>query len=794
MGISVNSNTSIGTINRWPDYQNQYGAGVAGGDFYYSYGGSEDGASTYSTSSAWGPKFNGQMYYQFNPEYYRLTAPERTPWVAYENNKKDFFETTVNSSNNISYSTATDKTTTRISLGNTVNRWMVPNTGFNRSNLDLQLGYRPTDKLSMQGKVTLTNKNSDNLPTTGYNNGTVMYFIRGLTPNMNLDWFKNPWIEENVEQNTPMSTLLDNPYLQAYEMLNDQNRNGFLGNFQLDYKFTKEFSLMGRASMDVSYDGRSSRRPFDSNKFANGYYRTTNVFAKETNVDFLARYRNERNKDIKWGANFGGARMSNTYRKYDKATSKLLVPGVYNLGNTAEPIVSRPYRSQYAVNSIYGMANLEFKDYLFLDVTSRVDWSSTLASPTFGAGKGFMYNSYNGSLILSQLLTLPKAINFFKVRASLANVGSGGTNPYLTAYTYPLVPSYGDGLTNPVQIPNEGLKYESTRSIEFGTDLRMFKNRLTFDIAVYQNNTFDQILPVPIDPSSGYTRMVINAGEVRNRGAEFATSYQILKAKDKLNWKMFGNFSYNDGIIISLPESSEENAIILSTIYGSRGTIEARVGGNYGAMYGYGYKRNTAGEIIYKDGFPELTTDLVYLGRSTAPWKAAWGNEFKYKNWRFNFLFDGQFGGVGYSLTHAVLMEEGKLNKTVPGRYNGLVGKGVVDNGNGTYSPNTTLVNARDFYYSHFNRDNLESNTFSTNYIKLRELRIDYTINKDFLRALKIQRATLGLYGRDLLVFTKWPAFDPEFGSLTAAGIQKGAEIAQFPSTRNFGFSLSASF
>ena len=794
IGLNLTSNTSIGTINRWPDYQNQYGAGVGGSDFYYSYGQSEDGASTYSTSAAWGPKFNGQMFYQYNPEYYRQTPPERSLWRAYENNKKDFFETTINSSNNLSYSTSTEKTSTRIGVGNTINKWMIPNTGFNRTNVTIQVSHKLTDKLNIQGKATYNNKYSKNLPTTGYNNGTIMYFIRGLTPNMDINWFKNYWIEKDVEQNTPMSTLLDNPYLQSYEMLNGQNRNGLLGNAQIDYTFNKEFSILGRASVDLSQDDRTLRRPFDSNKFANGHYREIDVYNYESNIDFLAKYRNERNQLIHWGASVGGARMANTYRKRDLATSKLIERGIYSLENSDEPLTSRPYDSKYAVNSIYGMANIEYKNYLFFDITSRVDWSSTLASPAFGEGKGFMYNSYNGSLILSELLDLPKSINFFKFRASLANVGSGGTTPFLTSYTYPVVPNYGDGLTNSLQIPNESLKYESTRSIEFGTDIRMLKNRLTFDIAVYQNNTYNQILPVPIDPSSGFTRMVINAGEVRNRGAEFATSYQILKSNEKLNWKMFGNFSYNDGIIMSLPESSEEESIILSTIYGSRGTIEARVGGNYGAMYGYGYQRAPDGSILYKDGFPELSTDLLYLGRSTAPWKAAWGNEFKYKNWKFNFLFDGQFGGVGYSLTHAVLMEEGKLNKTIPGRYNGLVGKGVVANGDGTYSPNTTLVNARDFYYNHFNRDNLEANTFSTNFIKLREVRIDCTINPNFLKRHKAQRANVGIYGRDLFVFTKWPAFDPEFGSLTAAGIQKGAEIAQFPSTRNFGLSLSLTF
>jgi len=184
----------------------------------------------------------------------------------------------------------------------------------------------------------------------------------------------------------------------------------------------------------------------------------------------------------------------------------------------------------------------------------------------------------------------------------------------------------------------------------------------------------------------------------------------------------------------------------------------------------------------------------MYIGNPNATTKFGWGNEFKYKGFRFNFLFDGQFGGVGYSLTHAVLMEEGKLKKTIPGRYNGIIGDGVVKNSDGSYSKNTVVASAGDYYAKHFNRDNIESNTFSTDFIKLREVRFDYTLPKSFVERLKIERASIGVYGRDLFVMTKWPSFDPEFGSLNSSGIEKGAEIAQFPSTRTMGVNLSFSF
>src|SRR5690606_9898626 len=254
-GVSVNSNSAIGTINRWPDYQYEYGQGDIGQDLYYSYGQTEDGSSTFSTSSAWGPKFDGQMYYQYNPEYYRVAPPERTLWQPYKNNRKDLFQPDFTTTNNISVSGSTEKTTARFSYTNVHNSWIIPNMGYNRHSIAGNLSNQLTDKFSLSTKINFNNRGSDNLPNAVYNNQSYMYFVRGMTPNMDAAWFEDNWRPNRygIEQTTPFSNLLDNPRTMSYDMINSQRKNHLIGNLQADYKFTDEFNLMVRGGIDFSY-------------------------------------------------------------------------------------------------------------------------------------------------------------------------------------------------------------------------------------------------------------------------------------------------------------------------------------------------------------------------------------------------------------------------------------------------------------------------------------------------------------------------------------------------------------
>jgi hypothetical protein len=203
------------------------------------------------------------------------------------------------------------------------------------------------------------------------------------------------------------------------------------------------------------------------------------------------------------------------------------------------------------------------------------------------------------------------------------------------------------------------------------------------------------------------------------------------------------------------------------------------------------------GQIIYDErtGYAKLTNYLIPLGNNYPKGKLSFGNTFNYKGLKLNLLFDTQWGGVAHSLTHYKLAEQGKTRNTLPGRYSGIIGNGVLQNPDGTFRKNDIIATNIDQYYrSHFGPDNAEGNVFPTDFLKFREARLDYTLSKKLTQKINVNRATVGIYGRDLFIWTKWPAFDPEFGTLDGPDVVKGFEIAQFPSTRTFGFNLIVGF
>jgi TonB-linked SusC/RagA family outer membrane protein len=794
IGVTLNSNYSVETINRWPDYQYEYGQGDANQHTWYSYNDSEDGQSTRSTSSAWGPKFNGQSYYQYDPVT-RTKGATRTPWVPYKDARKDFFESANTFINTISLDGGNKNSNARLSFTNLDNHWIIPNTGYKRNTVAFSVNHKMTEKLAVAAKVNYTNKKADNLPTTGYNNQTIMYFIRGLTPNMNIDWFKDYWVpeKEHLEQTRPFSSLLDNPYMQANEMLNTSNRNSVVGNVQATYNFTKDFSLMIRSALDYYSEQRTQRRPMGSQKFVEGMFRTQNIFAQEITTDFLLRYNRKITDKLNGVITGGGSRLNNRYQKDEVRAERLLYPGIYSLANTKVPLQSLPVREQFQVNSFYAMAQLEWDNWLFVDLTARKDWASQLASPLGEESAGFFYPSANLSVILSEKIKLPELISFLKVRTSYAAVGSGGDNPYLTAYNYDAT-LYPGGLANPTAIPKEGLKPRRTSSYEAGLDLRFAKNRYGLDFTVYHTRTKDDILRVPIDRSSGYNSLIENAGLIVNTGIEITANASVLKSAKGLNLNLFGTFAANRNSVKELFEGVD--TYVISVGPGSRGMLEARPGERMGDLYGVGYKRAPDGQIVYDAlGMPIMDGNQKYLGNVNPDWKASLGTNLKYKNWGLNLLWDCQVGGVAYSLTTGVLAEEGKLTKTLPGRDNGIIGNGVVETPDGKYVPNTTVAaNMKTYYTQHYGRDNVESNVFSTDFVKWREARIDYTFAPTTIKKLGLQRASIGIYGRDLLVISNWPAFDPEFGTLNDGTVSAGFEIGQFPSTRSFGVALVVGF
>jgi TonB-linked SusC/RagA family outer membrane protein len=789
IGVTFNSNTALDMISRWPDYQYEYGQGDAGQN-YYSYGNTADGVSTRSTSSAWGAKFDGQSYYQYDPAT-NTAGTERTPWVPYKNNRKGFFKTGKTFTNTVALDGGTDRTAVRLSLTNLQNTWIIPNTGYDRNTIALSASQKITDRLQISTKVNYTNRSSDNLPSTGYNNQTIMYWNMFQVPNVNLDWLKDYWLPgaEGITQRSPLSSLIDNPYLIANEMLNKSTRNSLTGNVQVNYKFGKDWTLMLRSALDFSYEARSQQRPKDTEKYKEGMYRTQNIFSQETNHDFLLQYAHKFGR-FETSVSGGGSSLRNRYNKDELRAERLLYPGVFTFANSRDLPLALPYRAEFAVNSFYGLASVGYNNFLYLDLTARQDWTSTLATANSTANTGFFYPSASLSTVLSQLLPLPEFVSFAKLRGSWSEVGSGTTTPYLTSYTYEVATGFPSGLSNPNAIANANLRPRRTRSVELGADLRFLRNRIGLDVAVYRNNTYDQILQVPIDRAAGYDYAVLNAGLVRNQGLEIQANATLITNPKGFNWKAYGTFTANRNVVVELADSVLTYQLQRGP--GGRGSVEARPGGSMGAIYGRGYERAPDGQIIYQDGYPVLGDAIKYLGSALPQWKASAGTEFSYKQIRLNILLDGQFGAKAYSMTNAVLAEQGKTKITLPGRYNGIVGNGVIRNEDGSFRPNDVVAeNIPSYYMAHYGRDNVEANLFRTDFIKLREMRLDYALPPTLLSKLKLTQASIGVYGRDLYVLTKWPAFDPEFGTLNNGTIDLGFELGQFPSTRTLGINLT---
>lgn len=791
LGITFNSNASLESVNRWPDLQYEYGQGTAGSR-YYSYGAGPDGASTSSTSSAYGPKFDGQLFYQLDPVTQKQSTT-RTPWVPYKNQIRDFFDVGQTFTNSVSVDGGSDKTTARFSATNVTNHWITPNTGYTRNSIALSVNSKINDKLTINAKVNYNNRNSDNLPGAGYGNQSLMYWFIFWQPNADLNWLKNYW--KNGQDGKaifyPFSSFPENPYAVSNEFINKSNRNSVTGNVEALYNVTKEFSIQVRATLDMGYEQRAQQRPYDAgSKYPKGSYRTQNIYSEEQGADFLLKYNKKITHDVNITATAGGSMLRNNYNRDEVRADSLVYPGVYSMANNAGPLVTLPYKSKYAINSFYGLLSTSFKDYLYVDLTARQDWISTLATANRTDQVGFFYPSASMSFLPSEAFKLPKFIDYAKLRASLAGVGSGTTNPYQTSFNYVSAGStYAGGLQNPRTLSNPDLKPLRTTTLEVGAETRMFSNRLGFDIALYTGNTKNQILSRTVDQSSGYNQAVINVGKVNNKGIEITLNGTPIRKANVFSWNVTATFSANKNTIEQLADS----AVVLRNGPTGGGQIVARVGGSMGDMYGRGYLRSPDGQIVYdaSTGFAKLADNLVYLGNTIPKWKASMGHDFRYKQFNLHLLFDAQVGGVSYSLSNYKLAEQGKTTLTLPGRYNGIIGKGVIQNPDGSYRPNDVIATDVDGYYrSHYGIDNAEGNTFSTNFLKFREARFDYSLSPRLVKRLGLTRATVGVYGRDLYIWTKWPIFDPEFGTLSGTDIVQGFEVAQFPSTRTFGFNI----
>ena len=795
IGVTVNSNISFNTVLRWPDYQYEYGQGTgkalnAAGEKYYSYGATADGASTSGTSSAYGPRFNGQMYYQYDPVT-QARGTERTLWRPYEDNVKGFWRTGSTITNSVSLDGGNDMGTARLSLTHSKNEWIMPNTGFERVTAQTSLNYKISDKLKINTKVSYTNKQSDNLPATGYNNQSISYFTIFQNPNVDLNWYKDRWKkgQEQIDQIHPFSSFIDNPFLIAHEMTNSISSNNVVGNISATFDISKKFDIMFRSAIYMQNEDRQQRRPFSTANFVKGYYKEQAISDFEVNNDFLFSYRDKIAKDFTINASVGANRMSHKYNRVDSYIDGLVIPAVYKMNNGLASAQVKLIDKNYIVNSVYGLAAFGYKNRYFIDVTARNDWSSTLVPADRSS---FFYPSVNTSFILSEIFRLPSVISFAKLRMSAASAGND-TDPYLTKKYYGASEFASSGSIDPILF-NSNLTPEISTNYEAGIDMRFFNSRLGIDLTFYNNTTRNQIVKVPLDPTTGYSFAVLNSGKIRNRGIEAIISSKNISTKD-FTWNTFINWAKNDNEVLELAKEFE-SAGKQDIGYGGNATLQARVGGTTGDIYGFGFLRSPDGQIIYTAaGLPARPSEIQYIGSAFADWKGGIQNEFSYKKIKFSFLIDGQHGGIIYSQTHHKMTEQGKLKHTLRGREeNYIIGEGVVDDGSGRYIANTKKVVPVDYFTDYYRRANVEANSFDASFIKLREARLEYSIPAAVLGKSFIRQATIAVYGRDLFMITDFPIYDPETAALNGSSLLPGVEIGQLPSTRTMGLNVTLKF
>lgn len=793
--IGFNSSSSFDSILKWPDWQYEYGQGAnstAPDKAYYSYGASADGVSTGGTSSAFGPKFDGQYFFQYDPTV-EGQSKEKQLWRPYKDNIKGFFQVGANYTNSLALDAGWKKFSFRTSLSHTKNEWIVPNSGFDRFTVNNSLNFNITSKLKAALKLVYSNTNSANLPATGYNNHSLNYFMIFQNPNVDLAWYRPIWKKDQYQKQQlhPFSSYIDNPYLIAYEMTNGINKNNMLGGLTLTYAVTPKWDIMLRTGAEYTIDDRRQKRPWNAANFANGQYAEQHIETRDLNNDLLVTYKDNLGRiDLRASA---GASMRDYHQRTERTTAKGLVePGNYSFENGIS-LDHRLVPYDKKTNSVYGMVNLSYEDVIFMDLTGRNDWTSTLPQKNWS----FFYPSVSTSVILSKLLNISGKVDMLKFRASWAKSGFGAS-PYMLDKYYLPIEFYDNSYTMDATLFNATLKPKFNTNVEGGFDVNMFKNRLTFNATYYQNYTRNEVFAIPVLIETGYSKRLINSGLVRNRGVELSADVFPVKNKN-FSWRIGANWAKNHNKVLEVPELYMDDP--LGYTYGNAGGavfFNAVKGGSLGDMYGYKLMRDPNGNVVYgSDGLTAKPTSMEKVGNAFPLWRAGIENSFKIKNFNISFSFDGQYKGIVYSQTHHKMTEQGKLAHTL--RYRDspdgiMIGEGVVQNADGSYSPNTTKILVSKYYADYYRRANVETNSFDASYIKLRDARIGYSFGKNITKSMKVQDMSVSVFGKNLWMWTKFPIFDPEAATLDDGDITPGIDMGALPSTRTVGISFNVKF
>lgn len=795
-GLSVNISSTITaqTGNILFDYQNEFGQGSLG-----SYIG-PDGPLTEATGS-WGGRLDGSTVVGWQPG-----NPISYAYSPQPDNVNDFMQTGFNLANNLSIRGGTEKMRTFFGYTHELRNGIVPDNDLKRHNVNLKIDNTLLDgKLELSTKLNYIRSDVSNLLDTGESFSNPWRHAYRLPRNIrtqDAEVYQYKDSGGNILQNywRPGDNGGANPYWTINKNLKDIVTNRIIGYTSLKYNFTDNLNLLIRTALDQTSESREDRLHNDSYIIAdNGNYITRNASAYEWNSDFLLSYNKQLSDDLSFNLNFGGNNRQTSSKFVRTDNGGLNAANIFAISN-AQILTATQDFAQREVNSLYGFGQLGYKDAIFLDLTYRSDWSSTLPPEN----RRFDYYSAGLSAVVSDLVTMPDFLSYLKLRGSYAEVGND-TAPFQLTQVADL--RAGGFIQLGTVLPNPDLKPERTKSLEFGFDARFFENRLGLDFTYYKTNSIDQLFEQQVPQGSGVTTRFINGADVENKGIEVILTGTPINTPD-FNWNITVNYSRYKGTVLSLADGLE--TLNLGGDFFRR--FELNVGEEWGNVYSRGFLRNEQGQVIVQsDGLPAVTQGQTELVANYNPdWLGGISNSFNYKNFSFSFLIDMRKGGEVGSLTNAILASDGALEKTLQGRDGSLVfGTNIfpeldVVNEDGT--PNTTAVSAELFWGQIGGRNSPVGEAFvedATN-IRLREMTLGYSLPASVLGNGPFKSAKISLVGRNLFFFKNNASFDPEV--ITSAGSNLGQsdpravtradgfESFSPPSTRSLGLNVKFGF
>ncbi|QKG51332.1 SusC/RagA family TonB-linked outer membrane protein [Hymenobacter sp. BRD67] len=845
LGVTVNTTTTVGRadLSTFIHYQKQYGAGYGR---YYSNPSTDpnlnnrfdvDGSGalvvpTYEDAS-YGAAFNPNLMVRQWDSYVPGMANfgKATPWVAAANDPTTFFQTAVSTLNSVFVDGGDDRGTFKIGFTDNNDKGYLANSDVRKDQLNFAGTLNLSSKLTVSTNLNFSRTAGLGRYGTGYGSENLMTNFRqwwemnvdmkqlkqaydmGQDPNNPASGINNgnvTWNFSNPSGGDLSAIYWNNPYWVRYQNYEQDTRYRTFGNVVANYKFANWFNVLGRVTGD-SYDQLQEERSAVGSTQASyvPYYSRYNATRREFNYDLIGNFKFDLSPTFSLNGLIGTNMLRISTTSIQGTTNGgLVIPGLYSLNNSASPIPSIPEtQTNYGVDAVYANATLGFKNQVFLDLTVRRDLASTL--PT--GNNIYYYPSVALGYVFSEALKDKTPwLSYGKARINYAEVGNFAPALYVNS-TYTSQPVFG---TSPVyRLPttrnNADLRPERTRSYEAGLELAFLQNRLGFDATVYQQSSFDQILPVNVPATTGYLYQVVNAGEIRNRGVEvgaFVTPVQT----EGFKWTVNANFTHNQNVLLSLPAGFDN--LQLAT-YQQGVSLNATVGQPVGQLRGTDYIYTNGQRTVGANGqYLQTTTANANIGNINPRWRSGITNTFTYKAVSLRFLIDIRTGGQIYSLDRAYGLATGLAAETAgnndlgnPSRNTLATGGGIIQPGvmaDGT--PNTVRVNNADYgLYGYVHNPNAGF-VYDASFVKLREVALTFALPSTLLSKIAVKGIDFSIVGRNLWIIHKnLPDADPEDlatggGGLAGGGSNglagQGFQSGAYPAMRTIGANIRLSF